>query len=103
MTLDIMRIKEVIQAGPYPVRPVPHAPPIIEGVITLRGVVIPVIDLRKRFGLADERAAALREPRGRVEGNRQPDCGANCYGPGHRAAIEYSRPSFGLRPHRQRR
>ncbi|MCA9711858.1 MAG: chemotaxis protein CheW [Myxococcales bacterium] len=48
--IDIMRIKEVIQARPYPVRPVPHAPPIVEGVIQLRGVVIPVIDLRKRFG-----------------------------------------------------
>jgi purine-binding chemotaxis protein CheW len=50
--IDIMRIKEVIQATPYPVRPVPHAPDIIEGVITLRGVVIPVIDLRKRFNVA---------------------------------------------------
>lgn len=48
--IDIMRIKEVIQARPYPVRPVPHAPPIVEGVIQLRGVVIPVIDLRERFG-----------------------------------------------------
>ena len=55
--IDIMRIKEVIQAAPYPIRPVPHAPPIIEGVITLRGVVIPVIDLRKRFNVAvDEEA-----------------------------------------------
>ncbi len=50
--IDIMRIKEVIQAAPYPLRPVPHAPDIIEGVITLRGVVIPVIDLRKRFNVA---------------------------------------------------
>lgn len=49
--IDIMRIKEVIQATPYPVRRVPHAPAIIEGVITLRGVVIPVIDLRKRFNV----------------------------------------------------
>lgn len=49
--IDIMRIKEVIQAHPYPIRPVPHAPPIVEGVIQLRGVVIPVIDLRKRFGV----------------------------------------------------
>lgn len=48
--IDIMRIKEVIQSRPYPVRPVPHAPPIVEGVIALRGVVIPVVDLRKRFG-----------------------------------------------------
>lgn len=47
--IDIMRIKEVLQARPYPIRPVPLAPKIIEGVIQLRGVVIPVIDLRKRF------------------------------------------------------
>ncbi len=47
--IDIMRIKEVLQSRPYPIRKVPHAPAIIEGVIELRGVVIPVIDLRKRF------------------------------------------------------
>jgi purine-binding chemotaxis protein CheW len=50
--IDIMRIKEVLQARPYPVRPVPLAPRLIEGVIQLRGVVIPVIDLRKRFDVA---------------------------------------------------
>jgi len=49
--IDIMRIKEVIQSKPFPLRPVPHAPAIIEGVITLRGVVIPVVDLRPRFGV----------------------------------------------------
>jgi purine-binding chemotaxis protein CheW len=60
--IDIMRIKEVIQAAPYPTRPVPHAPPIIEGVITLRGVVIPVIDLRKRFNVAvDEDAVPFNK------------------------------------------
>lgn len=47
--IDIMRIKEVVQSAPYKVRPVPHAPDIIEGVITLRGVVLPVIDLRSLF------------------------------------------------------
>jgi purine-binding chemotaxis protein CheW len=48
--IDIMRIKEVIDARPHRIRPVPHAPAIVEGVIQLRGVVIPIIDLRKRFG-----------------------------------------------------
>ncbi|MCA9718032.1 MAG: chemotaxis protein CheW, partial [Myxococcales bacterium] len=48
--IEIMRIKEVIQAAPHPVRPVPLAPDIVEGVIQLRGVVIPVVDLRRRFG-----------------------------------------------------
>lgn len=47
--IEIMRIKEVIQARPYPIRPVPYAPAIVEGVIQLRGVVIPVVDLRRRF------------------------------------------------------
>lgn len=49
--IDIMRIKEVIDARPHTVRRVPHAPAIVEGVIQLRGVVIPVVDLRKRFGV----------------------------------------------------
>ena len=49
--IDIMKIKEVIHAAPYAVRHVPHAPAMIEGVIEVRGVVIPVMDLRARFGL----------------------------------------------------
>ena len=32
---------------------IPHAPESVVGVINLRGRVIPVIDLRKRFGLPD--------------------------------------------------
>jgi purine-binding chemotaxis protein CheW len=31
----------------------PHAPKFVEGVTNLRGKVLPVVDLRKRFGLAD--------------------------------------------------
>lgn len=45
--LDIMRIKEIIR--PVRLTPVPKAPEFIEGVINLRGVVIPIVDLRKRF------------------------------------------------------
>ena len=30
---------------------VPQSPPFVEGVINLRGKIIPVIDLRKRFGM----------------------------------------------------
>lgn len=45
--LDIMRIKEIIR--PQKLTPVPKAPAFIEGVINLRGAVIPVVDLRKRF------------------------------------------------------
>ena len=47
-SLDILRIKEVIR--PLKLTPVPKAPVFIEGVINLRGKVVPVIQLRKRFG-----------------------------------------------------
>lgn len=47
--VDIMCISQIIQA--QPVRPVPGAPAYIDGVIELRGAVIPIMDLRRRFGL----------------------------------------------------
>ena len=47
--LDIMRIKEIIQ--PLRITSVPKAPMFIEGVIELRGAILPVVDLRKRFEL----------------------------------------------------
>jgi len=42
---EIVRVPEITS--------VPNAPEIIEGVINLRGKIIPVMDLRKRFGLAE--------------------------------------------------
>ncbi len=36
------------------VTPVPYAPNYVKGVTNLRGEVIPVIDLRKRFGITDK-------------------------------------------------
>lgn len=47
--LDIMRIRQILR--PQRIRPVPKAPTFVDGVIELRGVVIPVIDLRRRFGV----------------------------------------------------
>lgn len=47
--VDIMRIKEIIRLPKL--APLPRALPFVEGVINLRGQVIPVVDLRKRFGL----------------------------------------------------
>lgn len=37
------------------VTPVPYAPNYVKGVTNLRGEVIPVIDLRKRFGILEEK------------------------------------------------
>jgi len=47
--VDIMRIKEIIR--PQKLTPLPQAPSFIDGIINLRGAVIPVVDLRKRFGM----------------------------------------------------
>jgi purine-binding chemotaxis protein CheW len=48
--VDIMRIKEIIR--PQRLTHLPRAPQFIEGVINLRGTVIPVLDLRLRFDLS---------------------------------------------------
>ena len=45
--IDIMSIREIIR--PQKLTSIPKAPRFIEGVINLRGAVIPVADLRKRF------------------------------------------------------
>lgn len=50
--LDIMQIKEIIRC--QKIISVPKAPAFIQGVINLRGIVIPIIDLRKRFELPAE-------------------------------------------------
>ena len=47
--IGILKIKEII--GMMPVTQVPRTPPFVKGVINLRGKVIPVIDLRLRFGM----------------------------------------------------
>ncbi len=47
--LDIMCIKEIIR--PLPIVAVPKAPAYVDGVINLRKAVIPVVDLRRRFGM----------------------------------------------------
>ncbi|MDY6988136.1 MAG: chemotaxis protein CheW [Thermodesulfobacteriota bacterium] len=47
--IGILQIKEII--GMMPVTTVPHTPGYVKGVINLRGKVIPVVDLRLRFGI----------------------------------------------------
>jgi purine-binding chemotaxis protein CheW len=47
--IGILKVKEII--GMMRVTPVPQTPEHVKGVINLRGKVIPVIDLRIRFGM----------------------------------------------------
>lgn len=50
--VPILEVREIIRMTD--ITPVPKAPPFVEGVINLRGQIIPVVDLRKRFGIAAE-------------------------------------------------
>nr|WP_298723206.1 chemotaxis protein CheW [uncultured Steroidobacter sp.] len=47
--VDILRVREI--RGWTPVTAVPETPPHVLGVLNLRGVIVPVIDLRTRLGL----------------------------------------------------
>lgn len=47
--LDILRVQEIIRI--QALTRVPNSPVFVDGVINLRGKVIPVVGLRKRFGL----------------------------------------------------
>lgn len=47
--INIVEVQEIIPV--LPIIRVPEAPIWIEGLVDLRGTILPVIDLRKRFGL----------------------------------------------------
>ncbi|HDL08763.1 MAG TPA: purine-binding chemotaxis protein CheW [Desulfobacteraceae bacterium] len=47
--VDILMVQEIIRKAP--ITSIPDSPGFIEGVINLRGNIIPVIDLRKRLNL----------------------------------------------------
>jgi purine-binding chemotaxis protein CheW len=49
--IGILKIKEII--GMMPITPIPQAPDFVKGVVNLRGMVIPVVDLRLRFGMGN--------------------------------------------------
>ncbi|MCS7204052.1 MAG: chemotaxis protein CheW, partial [Thermodesulfovibrio sp.] len=50
--VDILKVQEINRMKE--ITPVPNAPYYVEGVINLRGKVIPVVSLRKMFGLPEE-------------------------------------------------
>ena len=47
--VHLMRIREIV--NPQPITPVRRGSPLIEGVIDLRGQIIPIVDLRRLLGL----------------------------------------------------
>lgn len=54
--VDILMVQEIIRSAP--ITSVPNSPDFIEGVINLRGNIIPVIELRKRLNLFREETAS---------------------------------------------
>lgn len=48
-SVPVLKVREIMRL--CPITPVPRMPIYILGVINLRGKIVPVIDLRKRFGL----------------------------------------------------
>jgi purine-binding chemotaxis protein CheW len=46
--VDIIQVQEIVRL--QEVTKIPNAPEFVEGIVNLRGRVIPLIDLRKRFG-----------------------------------------------------
>ncbi len=47
--IAVLKVREIIRM--LKITPVPQLPPYVKGVINLRGRVIPVVDLRVKFGL----------------------------------------------------
>jgi purine-binding chemotaxis protein CheW len=58
--LNIMDIKEIVR--PKEATEVPRTPAYIQGIISLRGVIIPIYDVKKRLGLA----ATDQDPKNRI-------------------------------------
>lgn len=68
--ISILKIKEII--GMMPVTPVPRTPAFVKGVINLRGKVIPVMNLRLKFGMEEipytERTCIIVVETGGIQG-----------------------------------
>ena len=54
--LELLRVKEVIRIRE--ITWLPKAPTFVKGIINLRGDVIPIIDLRDKFGLESKEATS---------------------------------------------
>jgi purine-binding chemotaxis protein CheW len=93
--VNILRVREII--NPLPLVSLPHAPPVVVGVADHRGEVVPVIDLRRRFGLPAKQVTR-RTKWIVVEGAERSvglvvDCVTDVFGAG--ASAERSVPKLG--------
>lgn len=49
--VEVLKVREIIRMPS--ITKMPNTPPYVEGIINLRGKVIPIISMRKRFGLPE--------------------------------------------------
>src|SRR3972149_3557054 len=49
--VEILKIQEI--KGFSAITPLPNAPAFLKGVLNLRGTIVPILDLRKKFGLPE--------------------------------------------------
>lgn len=47
--LPALAVREIVRA--VAITPLPAGPPIMEGIVNLRGALVPVVDLRRRLGM----------------------------------------------------
>lgn len=47
--IEILKVQEI--RGWEPVRQIPNTPSFVKGALNLRGAIVPIIDLRERFGM----------------------------------------------------
>ncbi len=69
--IEIMAVQEI--KGWSPTTAIPQAPGWVRGVINLRGVIVPILDLRARFGMAPTEPTSMHvvvivQTRGRTMG-----------------------------------
>jgi purine-binding chemotaxis protein CheW len=66
--IDVAKVREILAR--FDISPLPKTPAYIEGIISLRGEIIPIVDLRERF----EMPARPRDEATRVIVVELPDC-----------------------------
>ncbi len=62
--IDILQVQEIVMMTR--ITRMPKAPHFIEGIVNLRGQMIPIIDMRKRFGLPSKHQGAEHDSETRI-------------------------------------
>ena len=65
--LDVLKVQEIIRY--QEMTRVPLAPPVVRGLINLRGQIVTAIDLRRRLGLADRQLESIAGLNGHTRAN----------------------------------